>query len=142
MSVHLTRTDDGHHFVGRNAAGKEVHFDTGAAEGGTGEGAGPMQTVAMALGACSAIDVVNILKKARQNITGFEIDVDYKRATDEIPAVFTDLHVHYVLEGDIDPDRARRAVELSITKYCSVSKMLSKTATITHSFSVNGTRYE
>ena len=142
MKVHLTRTDNAHHFVGKNVAGQEVHFDTGAAEGGAGEGAGPMQTVAMALGACSAIDVVNILKKARQNITGFDIDVDYERAANEIPAVFTDLHVHYLLEGEIEPDKARRAVELSITKYCSVSKMLSKTATITYSFSVNGTRYE
>jgi putative redox protein len=142
MNVHLTRTDDVHHFVGRNATGREVHFDTGPREGGAGEGAGPMQTVAMALGACSAIDVVNILGKARQEITGFDIDVDYERATDEIPAVFTRMHVHYALEGDIDVEKARRAVELSITKYCSVSKMLSRTATITHSFSVNGTRYE
>lgn len=142
MNVHLTRTDDAHHFVGRNAAGNETHFDTGPDEGGSGQAAGPMQTVAMALGACSAIDVVNILQKARQDITSFEIDVEYERATDEIPAVFTDMHVHYTLGGNIDPEKARRAVELSVTKYCSVSKMLSKSVAISHSFSVNGDRYE
>ncbi len=140
--VTLRRTDGAYHFVGRNAAGKEVHFDTGPVEGGSGQGAGPMQTVAMALGACSAIDVVNMLRKARQDLAGFDVDVEYERAKDRIPAVFTDLHVHYSLEGDVDPDKARRAVELSITKYCSVSKMLSETATITFSFSVNGIRYE
>lgn len=142
MNVHLTRTDDAYHFVGRNAVGNETHFDTGPDEGGSGRAAGPMQTVAMALGACSAIDVVNILRKARQEVTSFDIDVDYERAADETPSVFTEMHVHYSLEGDIEPEKARRAVELSVTKYCSVSKMLSKTAAISHSFSVNGVRYE
>lgn len=142
QTVTLTRTDDAFHFIGRNAAGNETHFDTGPAEGGSGAAAGPMQTVAMALGACSAIDVVSILKKARQEITGFDIDVEYDRATEETPAVFTKMHVHYLLEGELEPGKVRRAVALSIEKYCSVSRMLSKTATITHSFSVNGTHYE
>lgn len=141
-TVTLTRTDDAYHFIGRNAAGNETHFDTGPAEGGSGAAAGPMQTVAMALGACSAIDVVSILKKGRQQITSFNIAVEYDRAKNETPAVFTKMHVHYQLEGELEPEKVRRAVELSVEKYCSVSKMLARTATITHSFSVNGTRYE
>ncbi len=141
-TVTLTRADDAYHFIGRNAVGNETHFDTGPAEGGSGAAAGPMQTVAMALGACSAIDVVSILKKSRQQITSFDISVEYDRAKDETPAVFTKIHVHYLLEGVLEPEKVRRAVELSIEKYCSVSRMLGKTATITHSYSINGTRYE
>lgn len=141
-TVKLTRTDDAYHFVGRNAAGREAHFDTGPEEGGSGAAPGPMQTVAMALGACSAIDVVSILKKSRQEITKFDIDVEYQRAEGEIPAVFTKVHVHYLLEGDLEPEKVQRAVKLSIEKYCSVSKMLGKTAAISHSFSLNGDRYE
>lgn len=140
--VTLHRTDGAFHFVGRNAAGMEVHFDTAPAEGGSGQGVGPMQSVAMALGACSAIDVVNILRKARQDVAEFDVEIDYVREQEEVPAVFVEMHVHYLLEGDVDPEKVRRAVELSVTKYCSVSKMLSKTASITHSFSVNGTRYD
>ena len=141
-TVKLSRADDAYHFVGRNAAGNETHFDVGPKEGGAGSAAGPMQTVAMALGACSAIDVVSILKRGRQEITSFNIDVSYDRAEGEIPAVFTKMHVHYLLEGTLEPDKVRRAVDLSIEKYCSVSKMLGRTAAITHSFSVNGTHYE
>ncbi len=140
-TVTLTRTDAAYHFVGRNAAGLETHFDTSPEEGGSGAAAGPMQTVAMALGACSAIDVVSILKKGRQEITSFDIDVDYERAEGEVPAVYTAIHVHYLLRGNLEPEKVRRAVELSIEKYCSVSRMIGKTATITHSFSINGTRY-
>lgn len=142
QTVTLKRTDDAYRFTGRTAAGTEAHFDTGPEEGGSGSAPGPMQTVAMALGACSGIDVVNILKKGRQEIDAFDMDIEYERAEGEIPAVFTKMHVHYKLEGDLDPDKVRRAVDLSVEKYCSVSKMLGKTAEITHSFSVNGTRYE
>jgi putative redox protein len=59
-----------------------------------------------------------------------------------VPAVFTHLHVHYQLEGDLDPDKVRRAIDLSLEKYCSVSRMLEKTADISYSFSVNGTEYD
>ena len=141
-TVKLSRVDDAYHFVGRNAAGKETHFDVGPREGGSGSAPGPMQTVAMALGACSAIDVVSILKRGRQEITSFDIDVAYDRAEGEVPAVFTKMHVHYLLEGDLEPKKVRRAIDLSVEKYCSVSKMLGKSASITHSFSVNGTHYE
>lgn len=142
MRVTLDRIDSNFLFRGRNQEGIETLFDTSPKEGGTGTAPGPMQTVAMALGACSGIDVVSILRKARQEIDSFHVDIDYERAEDSTPAVFTSFHVHYALDGDLDPDRVRRAVELSIEKYCSVSEMLRKTATIAYSFSVNGTRYE
>jgi putative redox protein len=140
MKVYLKHLDT-RHFVGRNEAGLETHFDTPPEEGGSGSAPGPMQTVAMALGACSGIDVVSILKKSRQSINSFDIEVEYERA-DRTPAVFTTMHLHYILNGDLDPRIVSRAVALSVGKYCSVTRMLEKTATITYSYSVNGTRYE
>lgn len=141
MNIHLHRLDDAFHFLATNEAGNEVHLDTSPEEGGAGQGAGPMQTVMMALGGCSAIDIVSILQKGRQEIEGFDIDIAYERATDQVPALFTKVHVHYLLSGALDVEKVRRAVDLSLHKYCSVAKILEKTASITASFSVNGTRY-
>ena len=142
MTIHLHRLDDAFHFLATNEAGNEVHFDITEEEGGTGQGAGPMQSVIMALGGCSSIDIILILKKQRQDLRDFSIDIDYERATDQVPALFTRIHAHYTLTGDLDPDKVRRAIDLSLNKYCSVAKILEKTVPITASFSVNGTRYE
>lgn len=142
MRVTLQRVDDAFHFRGFNEDGLSANFDTTPEEGGNNQGPGPMQTTAMALGSCSAIDVVLILQKGRQQIDSFDIEVDYERATDQTPAVFTQFHVHYLLTGKLDVARVRRAVDLSVRKYCSIATMLAKTAEITYSFSVNGTRYE
>ncbi len=101
-----------------------------------------MQLVAMGLGGCSAMDVVTILNKQRQQIESLSIQIDAERATDQVPAVFTDIHLHYALGGNLDAEKVRRAIDLSLEKYCSVSRMLEKTARITYSFSVNGERYE
>ena len=141
MKITLHRLDDAFHFLATNEAGNEVHLDVSPEEGGSGQGAGPMQAVIMALGGCSGIDIVSILKKGRQDLQGFDVEVDYERAAGEVPALFTRIHAHYTLTGNLDPEKARRAVDLSINKYCSVAKILEKTATITASFSVNGTRY-
>ena len=142
MKVTLERLDDAFHFVGRNEDGIETHFDVTEAEGGANRAPGPMQTVAMAAGACSGIDVILILQKQRQDIETFGVEIDYERATDQVPAVFTEIHIHFRLTGDLDPQKVQRAIDLSIGKYCSVSRMLEKTATITWSYAVNGTRYD
>jgi len=141
MKIHLHRLDDAFHFLATNAAGNTIHLDTGPEEGGSGQGVGPMQNVIMSLGGCSSIDIVSILKKGRQDIQDFDIEIDYERAEDEVPSLFTRIHVHYLFTGDLDADKVRRAVDLSLTKYCSVAKILEKTAPITASFSINGTKY-
>lgn len=142
MRVTLDRIDGDFLFRGRNEDGAETLFDTTPDEGGSGSAPGPMQTVAMALGACSGIDVVSILRKGREILVDFHIDVDYERATQSSPAVFTEIHVHYALAGELDPEKVRRAVDLSVRKYCSITKMLEQTVAITYSFSVNGTTYD
>ena len=142
MNIHLHRLDDAFHLLATNEAGNEVHLDITEEEGGSGQGAGPMQSVIMALGGCSSIDIILILKKQRQDLRDFDIDITYERAKDQVPALFTRIHAHYVLTGDLDPAKVRRAIDLSLNTYCSVAKILEKTAPITASFSINGTRYE
>jgi len=141
MRINIKRLDDAFHFEATNEAGNTVHMDTSPSIGGSGQGAGPMQLLVMALGGCSGIDIVDILKKSRQPIEDFSIELDYERAKGQVPALFTDIHVHYHLTGDLDVNKVRRAVALSLDKYCSVAKILEKTAQITSSFSINGTRY-
>ncbi len=140
-TVSLSRLDDKFHFLCTNSAGNTLHLDTSSEEGGSGQGVGPMQAVAMALGGCSGIDIVIVLNKQRQDLHKFDTTITYERAEDETPALFTDLHVHYEFEGNLDIDKVRRAVDLSINKYCSVAKILEKTASITVSWSINGQHY-
>lgn len=90
----------------------------------------------MAAGGCSSVDVVSILEKTRQQVTAVRCDVDGKRA-DTTPAVFTDIHLHFVVTGtDIAEKHVERAVQLSAEKYCSVAKMLEVAVNVTHSFSI------
>jgi putative redox protein len=142
MKVKLERLNGPYHFQATNEAGQVVEIDSSVKTGGNGAGPGPMQLVLMGLGGCSGIDIVQILTKARQNVDTFNIELDAERAKDEIPAVFTDIHAHYILTGDLEPEKVRRAIDLSLEKYCSVARMLQKTATISYSFSINGVKYE
>lgn len=141
MKINIKRLDDRFHFLAANEAGNTVHMDSTPA-GEPAEGAGPMQMLIMGLGGCSGIDIVDILQKSRQQIDDFQIELEYERAANEVPALFTRVHAHYLLTGPLDADKVRRAVELSLRKYCSVAKILEMTVPITYSFSVNGTRYE
>ncbi len=139
--VTLQRLDDKFHFLATNSNGNTLHFDISPEEGGTGQGVGPMQAIAMALGGCSGIDIVIVLRKQRQDIQKFDAVITYDRAEHETPALFTKLHIHYEFEGDLDPDKVYRAVDLSVNKYCSVAKILEKTAPITVSWSINGQHF-
>lgn len=138
MNVHLERINDTIQFQARNERG----YDFTVAGSSEQDGVSPMEMVAMGFGGCSSIDILTILEKQRQSVDHFDVEVDAKRDEDGTPAVFTALHVHYRVEGDVDSDKMRRAIELSLDTYCSVSKMLEKTATLSYSFSVNGTTYE
>jgi putative redox protein len=120
---------DGTHFVAVPTSGMVVHIDS-QPETGERQGASPMELLLISLGACTGMDVISILRKKRQNVTGFELRVHGDRATDH-PKVFTDFTIEYVVRGvDIDPAAVGRAVELSVENYCSVHAMLHKAADI------------
>ena len=133
--------DDAFHFLGTNERGNTVHMDTSVEQGGSGQGAGPMELLIMALGGCSGIDILSILKKARQKVDTFSVNLTAERAKGEIPSLFTSIHAHYTLSGELESEKVKRAIELSIEKYCSVSKTLESSAEITFSYTVNAVDY-
>ena len=139
MKVQLRRLDDAFHFEARNEHGATMQFDANPEIGGHDKGVRPMQALLMAVGGCSAIDIVLILKKQRQEITDFRMEIDGEREKGKEPSLWETIHVIYHLEGKIDPEKAKRAVQLSMEKYCSVSQTLEKAgAKITWETRVNG----
>ena len=113
-------------FESKTGSGYTLQLGATGENGEEREGASPMETILVALGSCTGMDVISILRKKRQNVTGFEVKVHGDRAT-EHPKVFTHVQVEYIIKGqNIDPAAAQRAVELSTTKYCSVRAMLGK----------------
>jgi len=114
-------------FVATSPSGHAIAIDSDRA---SNKAAGPMELVLMALGACTATDVVSILKKKRQKLESLEVICSGQRAS-EPPTVWIKLEVLYRLRGVLDEAAVKRAIELSEKKYCSVSAMLQKTATLT-----------
>lgn len=139
MKVMLQRLDDAFQFEAKNETGNSVIFDVGPESGGKGNGIRPMQSLLMALGGCSAIDIIIILKKQKQEITDFRIEIDGEREKGKEPSLWQDVHVIYHIDGNVDPEKAKRAVQLSMEKYCSVSKTLEVAgAKITSEIRING----
>lgn len=138
MKVELKRLDDAFHFEAKSEEGNIMHFDGSADIGGGNKGIRPMQSLLMAIGGCSAIDIVMILKKQKQEITDFQISIEGEREKDKTPSLWETVNIHFKLKGKIDKDKAERAVQLSMEKYCSVSKTLEIAgAKITYKVSVN-----
>jgi putative redox protein len=125
MKITVKRTDDAFHFEGINQDGKTVHMDAAEKIGGRNQGARPTELVLMALAGCSGIDVVNILKKQRVQLDDFYMDVDGEQESlTDAAKIFTEVKIVFHLKGNMEPEKARRAVDLSVEKYCSVEKIL------------------
>jgi putative redox protein len=123
-------------FIGQSGSGHSIVIDGPPQAGGENAGIRPMELVLMGLGACASFDVVSILKKSRQDVTDCRAELEAERA-DEIPQVFTRIHVHFVISGHgLKAGHVARAVSLSAEKYCSASIMIGKTAEITHDFEI------
>lgn len=130
------RWHDGMSFIAETGSGHLVTMDGAPEAGGRNLAARPMELVLAGTGGCTSFDVVMILKRSRQNITGCNVDIQAERATDD-PKVFTKIHMHFVITGrDLKPEAVERAIRLSAEKYCSASIMLGKTATITHDWEI------
>lgn len=138
MHVELKRLDDAFHFEAKSAEGAVMHFDASPDIGGHNKGVRPMQSLIMAIGGCSAIDIILILKKQKQEVEDFQISIDADREQGKEPALWLTAHVVFKLKGKIEKDKALRAVDLSMKKYCSVSATLEKSGTkITWEVKVN-----
>ncbi len=123
-------------FVGETGSGHAVVMDGPPEVGGRNLGPRPMEMLLLGMGGCSGFDVVQILQKARQPVTGCEVSLSAERADTE-PKVYTQIHAHYTVSGQgLSAKQVERAINLSIEKYCSASIMLGATAKITHDFSI------
>jgi putative redox protein len=136
IKIELKRLNDAFHFEAANENGNSVHIDASPEIGGTNQGMRPMQMLLAALGGCSSIDVVNILKKQKQELKDIQVTITGEREKDAIPSLYTEVHAHFKLFGKLDKDKAEKAVNLAVDKYCSVAKTLEKTAKVTHSFEI------
>jgi len=124
VKVELKRVNDAVHFEASSPSSTvKVHIDGSAEIGGQGLGVRPMEMVLMALASCSSLDLVSILKKQKQDIKDFSVSVEAERR-EQIPSVFTKIHMNFKLKGEIDSAKADRAAELAVKKYCSVHDML------------------
>jgi putative redox protein len=135
MKVQVTR-NNAVHFTAVTESGHRVEMDGSSDIGGQDHGARPMEVVLAGLGGCSAIDVMTILEKSRQAVSNCEIEISAIRA-DTIPRVFTKIHLHYRVSGSqLESKKVARAISLSMEKYCSVTRMLEKSATISSDFEI------
>lgn len=126
MKVNLKRANQAVHFEGSSSSSEvKIHIDGSPEIGGEALGARPMELVLMALGSCSVLDLISILKKQRQDVQDIQVEISGNR-TDVIPKVFTDIHIKFLVKGNqISSEKAEKAAELAVKKYCSVHDMLA-----------------
>jgi putative redox protein len=127
---------NGRAFMGESSSGHGIIMDGAPEAGGRNLGPRPMEMMLLGLGGCTAFDVVMILEKGREKVTGCEVDLVSERAGED-PKVFTHVRIVYTLTGhDLKPASVERAIKLSAEKYCSASKMFEKTARIEHEWKI------
>jgi len=132
----VVRWESGLRFAGSAESGAVITMDVWGEDGSGAAGPSPMETVLLALGGCTGMDVVSVLGKMRAPLRGLEIRIAAERA-EEHPRVFTRIALEFVFSGaDLRPDQVSRAVELSQTKYCSVSAMLRRAAELTYTWRI------
>ena len=128
--LHLNmQVEGGHQFVGESGSGHRVVLDDGDT------GPKPSEYALLALGGCTAFDVISILRKMRQQVTGYEVELSAEQR-DEHPRVFTRVNIKHRLHGQVSPDAVQKAIHLSESKYCSVGAMIGKTAEIVATFEI------
>lgn len=136
ITIELARLNNAFHFEASNEQGNKVNIDASPDIGGTNQGMRPMQMLLAAMGGCSAIDLVNILKKQKQDLKDIKITVTGEREQNATPSLYTKVHAHFRLFGKLDAEKVNKAVVLAVEKYCSVAKTLEVKAKISHSVEI------
>ncbi len=136
ITIDLKRVSGDFHLEATNDTGNSIQLDASPDVGGTGKGMRPMQLLLAALGGCSSVDLVMILKKQKQELKDISITVSGEREKGKVPSLYTDAHIHFKLVGNLDKEKVEKAIVLAVEKYCSVAKTLEKSAIITHSFEI------
>jgi putative redox protein len=122
--IHLKQIDQDYQFVTTDETGQQITMDIPVDQGGHGNGVRPMQALLSALGGCSAVDIVMILKKQKETIDQFEMIIDGERQVGKEPALWETIHIVFKLKGTMSQERAEKACSLSMDKYCSVAATL------------------
>ncbi len=123
-------------FGGKASSGHTLTMDADNEAGGANAGFRPMELLLVGFGGCSGMDVISILRKKRQQITGLEINVKGEKR-DMAPKVYKEVHIEYVVKGKgVEKEAVERAITLSLEKYCSVGATLAKAGSITHSYRI------
>ncbi|RNC84558.1 MAG: OsmC family peroxiredoxin [Balneola sp.] len=137
MIINLNWLGTDLHFEAGNETNGNIRIDGTNRIGGLEGGLSPMQLLLAGAAGCSAIDVLSILGKQKQVVESLYVEVDGdKQKTDGGYSEFKTIHMQYTLSGDLDPAKVKRALDLSVTKYCSVSKALEKVSEITYGFEI------
>jgi uncharacterized OsmC-like protein len=135
--ITLHRLNDAFHLEATNIVGSKLQMDGNPEIGGSNLGFRPLEAMIASLGGCSSMDVIMILNKQKQKIDSYDVEIEYERDHTLEPALITKIHIKFIVKGNVDEEKLDRAIKLSLDKYCTVSKMLEKTATITFSYQLN-----
>ena len=137
MKVFLERINNDYLFEVENKNGHKVLLDNNSKTSGKVQGASPMELLLMGVAGCSAIDIISILEKQKINPLSLKMEVNGLRNSRDIPSLFYQIDIIIYLKGEIEKEKALRAAKLSYDKYCSVSKILEKTAKINYKVVLN-----
>lgn len=137
MQINLSRKNKAYHFEAENEQGNTLDMDAKPEIGGENQGFRPMETVLAALGGCSAIDMISILKKQKEPLEDLKISINGHRFEGREPSLFENIDIEFHVFGAVNEAKIQRALELTFEKYCSVALILSKTAKINFSYKLN-----
>ena len=137
MEINLIRKSGLFNFEAENSEGKTVELDANPKIGGEGKGFRPMEMLLVGLGGCSGIDVVNVLTKQKEPLNDIKIKINATRKDEEVPPVFEVIDIHFELYGNLNEQKVERALALTFDKYCSVSNILGRSATINFSYTIH-----
>ncbi len=137
MKINIKKVSGEFHMEASNEDGNTLQMDGSKDIGGEGKGMRPMQLLLAAVGGCSSIDVLMMLKKQKQEVESFDVEVEGHTEQVDEHRLFRTICLHFTLTGKVEMEKAERAIKLSMEKYCSVSKTLEPTAKITYKVTVN-----
>ncbi|SFA59146.1 putative redox protein [Pedobacter suwonensis] len=137
MNINLVRKSGKFNFEAENENGFTVELDAKAAIGGEGKGFRPMEMLLIGLGGCSGIDMVNVLTKQKEPLDDIKIAINATRKDEEMPPIFDVINIRFDLFGDLSIQKVERALAMTFDKYCSVSNILGRSATINFTYTIN-----
>ncbi|ALL07732.1 osmotically inducible protein OsmC [Pedobacter sp. PACM 27299] len=137
MEINLIRKNDKFNFEAENSSGFKVELDAKPEIGGEGKGFRPMEMLLIGLGGCSGIDMVNVLTKQKEPLNDVKIKIKASRKTEEMPPIFDVINIHFDMYGALNVQKVERALALTFDKYCSVSNILGRSATINFTYTIH-----